>query len=217
MRRGGFTLIELLVVVAIIAVLVAMLLSAVQAARQQAYAVACTGHLRQIGLAVLVYASDNHDALPYMRVTPSQGYPDSRLWYSAALDLYAPFVNEPGGSVHQCPADPNSTYNGDRIGYGVNAWLFPYCETGVAADGYRWRSISVLTPASFLAYDCDIYGAWEYQTEQYRPATYHERYRHPSDDGLNVLYGDGHVGWYGRPVPMVGQDSNFEWHEPEEP
>ena len=100
-RTNGFTLVELLVVIAVIGILVALLLPAIQAAREASRRVQCGNNLRQIGLAIYSYAGV-HGSFPpgaYLRKTSVPGRTvEGRPWHVELLPYIEqiPVFNEIG-------------------------------------------------------------------------------------------------------------------------
>ncbi len=117
-RSAGFTLVELLVVIAIIGILVALLLPAIQAAREAARRTQCTNNLKQIGIALQNY-HDTHNILPPSYVDSPN--PNAEIRWGWGL-LILPFMeNDPlyrlidpvthggggGNAVHRADQNPN--------------------------------------------------------------------------------------------------------------
>lgn len=114
----GFTLVEVLVVVAVIALLAAILFPVLASARERARGATCTAHLRQIGQALSLYASDYDERFPWGidivdRYAPSiwGGHPGWQAFLQSMPlmhEVVDPYVKEMG--VWRCPSDTGFTW-----------------------------------------------------------------------------------------------------------
>src|SRR5262245_48637240 len=124
---GGFTLIELLVVVAVIAVLVAMLLPALQNAKGKAHQAACMNNLRQIHVAFANYAIDWNDYIPSVNTLAWPGQYSGnwcqqlgRAGYLGSPELHnTSFGPSPVDryKVFRCPAETEPTQSLVKLSY----------------------------------------------------------------------------------------------------
>ncbi len=108
-RQRAFTLVELLVVIGIISVLIAMLLPALNKARQQAKVVACGSQERQICLALLMYAQDNKGWLPRVRwATPEMLEDETTGGYLNPASI-KPYIKS--AAILNCPGEAQATHD----------------------------------------------------------------------------------------------------------
>jgi len=103
----GFSLVELIVVIGIIALLTAILMPTLRAARESAQRVRCAAQLQQIGEALMHYANDNKGWLPAWSGwhTWPAGLPDDTDGPAWTMELM-PYIGDPDSRVYQCPSFP---------------------------------------------------------------------------------------------------------------
>jgi len=219
-RFSGFTLIELLVVIAIIGILAGMLFPVLSKSKLSAVKAQCANNLKQWGVAVIMYAGENHEYFPD---NTGPGATDPCWMADSFTNFY---------SAYLYPNHPGTTATGERSKNDVlycptAAWTRTY-EAGANQPnliGYNWLPCRSTNFTEYTVYNLD---EWFYQQKlggRYYKApilvdqiqTYQGftkwmmKYNHHNinyvgpasahaqngglPSGGNFLYQDGHVGW----------------------
>ncbi len=187
LRKGrfGFTLIELLVVIAIIAILAALLLPALQAAKEKARQTKCLSNLMQIGRACRLYLNENdsrwfpaEENIDYEQMKNLKPPQKTRLWPAYVDDR----------QLFKCPSNTKTyaSFTGEMY-YEYNYRVFTGNESigdGDLANGHTEEDVlkPVITP---VVHDIDDYGSNKYLDLE----------DNHGKAGGNILYADFHARW----------------------
>ena len=201
--RRSFTLIELLVVVAIIAILAALLLPALNRARENAHASSCISNLRQLGLCAGQYSGDNDDyLLPHTQekgvvqwpeILIRDGYVSRSNWtkYDEATGKHCVGVQEAVG-LYRCPSqkevgpDDSKAHGFD---YGMIRWVGLYYD-GSERSKYLFRISEARMPSAIAQMGDKRHTTIQIWAEE---GNYHPIHIIRHLQAANFLFLDGHT------------------------
>jgi prepilin-type N-terminal cleavage/methylation domain-containing protein/prepilin-type processing-associated H-X9-DG protein len=214
--RNAFSMLELLVVLAIVAILLAIILPALEKAQETARVAVCGHNLHQIGISISSYATENNSALPAGPVTPSTIAP-ARAWntigganvwlrstqqFNGVGVLTKAWIKDP--RVFICPFEDDNNLS-------VTLLANLNTPSGDAYTSYAYRQLDQNSsdrlnapgtngknqPVRALMLDWQSKGPAPFANSS-----------HDQDEYLNVLYIDGHVQSFSDPFENFGADDS---------
>jgi len=186
--KVGFTLIELLVVIAVIALLMGILVPVLRKVRFRANETSCLSNLRQVNLALIMYANDdskNFYPLEPTEHNPHHGlleklnaYRDSGLieaFYCPQAKFLEQFANDPNGGVPPGGVDSVIDTPQNRIVGNITYIYWSYRANKQELDGSTWRDPTYYLPRQLTLHGMEAHRSWlgntsksKIQDERYR-------------------------------------------------